>query len=162
MNGQSNNNINNINTMSFSPATIWRIGAAYGFTAVSCGALGAHSLQKRNFDPKSIKNWETASAYLLMHGVVLLGVSMHPRFSRAKATAPLIASGALLFSGSIYGLVLGSPSVRRVLGPITPIGGESQSSFWIGTVFGRCFDVLCTCKHLIHMWERKYCVGTKC
>jgi len=120
MNGSNNS----INTMAFSPATIWRIGAAYGFTAVSLGAFGAHGLQKRNIDPKSIKNWETASAYLLMHGIVLLGVSMHPRFSRTKATAPLIAGGALLFSGSIYGLVLGSPSVKRVLGPITPIGGK--------------------------------------
>lgn len=75
---------------------------------------------------QSIKNWETASHYLLVHSVVLLGVSLHPRFSRARYTAPLLAIGVLMFSGSIFGLVLGSNSVKKVLGPITPLGGRTS------------------------------------
>jgi uncharacterized membrane protein YgdD (TMEM256/DUF423 family) len=110
--------------MSLTPATIWRIGAGYGFAAVGLGAFGAHGLQGRaGIDTKSLKNWETASSYLLVHAVVLLGVSLHPVYARHRFTAPLIAAGTFLFSGSIYGLVLGSPSLRKVLGPVTPIGG---------------------------------------
>jgi uncharacterized membrane protein YgdD (TMEM256/DUF423 family) len=66
------------NTMatSLTPQAIWRIGSTFGFTAVTLGAFGAHGLQKRYPDlpARSIKNWETASSYLLIHGVVLLGL----------------------------------------------------------------------------------------
>lgn len=109
-----------------SPATTWRIGATYGFLAVGLGAFGAHGLQARNLPAKSIKNWETASQYLIVHGVVLLGVSLHPRLSRAKLTAPLIATGTAMFSGSIYCLVLSSNDrLRKFMGPVTPIGGKN-------------------------------------
>ncbi|ORY74143.1 RNA ligase-domain-containing protein [Protomyces lactucae-debilis] len=94
-------------TMTLAPSTIWRIGAGYGFAAVGLGAFGAHGLQQRaGIDAKSLKNWETASSYLLQ-------ASFH-------CAADCI--GAFMFSGSIYGLVLGSPSLRKVLGPVTPLG----------------------------------------
>lgn len=107
-----------------SPNAIWKIGSAYGLSAVALGAFGAHGLKSRNMPEQSIKNWETASHYLLVHSVVLLGISLHPRFARARYTAPFIALGTLMFSGSIYGLVLGSPSLRKILGPVTPLGGK--------------------------------------
>ncbi|BFZ58251.1 hypothetical protein PYCC9005_005313 [Savitreella phatthalungensis] len=109
-----------------SPASIWKVGAGYGFLAVGLGAFGAHGLQARDMPAKSIKNWETASQYLLVHSVVLLGVSLHPRYSRSRYTAPLLIAGVTAFSGSIYGLVLGSDRLRKILGPVTPIGGKSS------------------------------------
>ena len=114
--------------MALSPATIWQIGSIYGFSGVAFGAFGAHGLQARGVPEQSIKNWNTASQYLLMHSLALLGISLHPRYSRSKFTAPSMALGVFMFSGSIYGLVLGSPSMRKVLGPITPIGGELKTN----------------------------------
>jgi uncharacterized membrane protein YgdD (TMEM256/DUF423 family) len=50
-------------------------------------------------------------------------VSMHPRFAVHRFAGPAILAGSLVFSGSIFGLVLGPDALRPVLGPITPIGG---------------------------------------
>jgi hypothetical protein len=69
--------------------------------------------------------------------------SLHPRFNGLAArgtgfgryAAPLIASGATLFSGSIYGLILSSDGVKKVLGPVTPLGGKlihSYHAWWMG------------------------------
>lgn len=117
--------------MSLSSGTVWRIGATFGFSAVSLGAFGAHALRSRRPDlsPKAVKNWETASSYLLLHGVALLALAAHPRLVRSRAPA-LIIAGTVLFSGSIYGLVLVRPedaTGRKFLGPLTPIGGTSLS-----------------------------------
>lgn len=115
-------------SMALSPSSIWKLGSIYGLSAVALGAFGAHGLQSRGVSEQSIKNWNTASQYLLMHSVALLGISLHPRFSVSRYTAPLMALGVFMFSGSIYGLVLGSPSMRKVLGPITPIGGKDKTN----------------------------------
>ena len=120
-----------------SPATTWRIGATYGFLAVGLGAFGAHGLQSRNLPARSIENWKLASQYLIVHGVVLLGVSLHPRLSRAKLTAPLIASGTAMFSGSIYALVLSSDDrLKKIIGPVTPIGGLLMLAGWLTMIVG--------------------------
>lgn len=48
-----------------------------------------------------------------------------------KMGATLLTAGTILFSGSVYGLVL-SPSAgfKKVLGPITPIGGLLLIAGW--------------------------------
>ena len=42
--------------------------------------------------------------------------------------AGLFVAGILLFSGSIYALVLGGP---RWLGPVTPLGGTAFIAGWL-------------------------------
>lgn len=121
--------------MAMTNPMIWRIGASFGIAGISLGAFGAHALQKRISDPKQIKNWETASHYLLIHAVVLLGVSLHPRLGRKALTGTLITCGTVMFSGSIYGLVLGSPGLRKVLGPVTPLGGLLLIAGWTSMLF---------------------------
>lgn len=71
--------------------TIWRIGSTFGLTSVALGAFGAHGLQKRfpELPARSIKNWETASSYLLVHGAVLLGLRSESRVLIPKALLPL-------------------------------------------------------------------------
>ena len=94
-----------IAAMSLSPAATWRIGSLYGFTAVAFGAFGSHGLQRRfpDLPPRSLKNWEIATSYLLVHSVVLLVLASTQRSLRyERYAAPLIAAGAALFSGSIY------------------------------------------------------------
>ncbi len=51
----------------------------------------------------------------------------YPEVQQVGAT--LLTAGISLFSGSIYGLVL-LPRWKRILGPITPIGGVLLISGW--------------------------------
>lgn len=73
-------------------------------------------------------NWGTASSYLIYNGLALLAISLHPTMSSSAKKyryAPvMIASGAAIFSGTIFGLVLlREGGVRKILGPLTPVGG---------------------------------------
>ena len=76
------------------------------------------------------KNWETASYYMLFHGITLLAISGHPRLASKRVAAGAIALGTALFSGSIYSLVLlksRGKAGASILGPITPLGGSHPS-----------------------------------
>ncbi|TMW59538.1 hypothetical protein Poli38472_004607 [Pythium oligandrum] len=103
----------------------WKLGAVSGATAVALGAFGAHGLQTRVKDPKMLKNWETAAHYHLIHSVVLLAA---PLSKRPGLTGGLITTGTLLFSGSLYTMVLTN---ERKLGMITPIGGVAIIAGWL-------------------------------
>lgn len=70
-----------------------------------------------------MQSWQTASTYLIYSGLSLLAISLHPRHGRNKWAAGLIGGGAIIFSGSIFGLVLAREKTGKILGPITPIGG---------------------------------------
>lgn len=59
--------------------------------------------------------------------------------SLGKRTAPrLFSLGCLCFSGSIYGLVLlpKGHGLRKVLGPVTPLGGLLFIAAWLSMCFG--------------------------
>ena len=98
---------------------------------MGCGAFGSHGLRSRNppLSERSISNWSTASSYLIYNGLALLAISFHPSLvlsRRARIATGAITGGALVFSGSIMGLVLGKEGWRKVLGPMTPIGGMAM------------------------------------
>ncbi|OLL22563.1 UPF0382 membrane protein [Neolecta irregularis DAH-3] len=113
-------------------STAFKIGAAYGcvpcFIGVASGAFGAHGLQKRITDQNIIKTdcpykaFVTGSQYMLLHGITIVALSAHPRFGKSAATIGLFSIGTALFSGSIFALTT-LPQFKKVLGPITPIGG---------------------------------------
>ena len=48
-----------------------RIGALWGFLAVSAGAFGAHGLEGR-VDAQALAWWETAALYHLVHALALV------------------------------------------------------------------------------------------
>ena len=108
-----------------------------GFLGVLCGAFGAHGLQgylERTLDAplaaRRLGNWETASRYALFHALaLLLSAQLLPRPSQGESPRPggagalagwSFLSGALLFSGSLWLLVL---TGQRWLGMVTPFGG---------------------------------------
>lgn len=106
--------------------------AALGLTAVAAGAFGAHGLRAR-VAPEQVTSWQTAAHYQLVHAVALLALALHGAGGRPLGTAPwLLAVGMVLFSGSIYALVLGAP---RWLGPVTPVGGLCLMAGWAALVF---------------------------
>lgn len=107
----------------------WLAAAAlFGLTAVAAGAFGAHGLRAR-VPLEQVASWQTAAHYQLLHAVALLALALlGSSGGRALGPAPwLFAAGTLLFSGSIYLLVLGGP---RWLGPLTPLGGLCLMAGW--------------------------------
>jgi uncharacterized membrane protein YgdD (TMEM256/DUF423 family) len=108
----------------------WMTGALLGGTAVLLGAFGAHGLERSVDDPALLQTWRTAAHYQLVHAVVLLACACHPR---KPVLAPrLITAGVLVFSGSLYALVL---TGVRALGAITPIGGLLLIAGWLALAF---------------------------
>jgi uncharacterized membrane protein YgdD (TMEM256/DUF423 family) len=104
-----------------------------GSTGVVTGALGAHALRPRLEAAGGLHPWETAVTFQLVHACALLGLagwlrsSPGPVSRRAAWAARLWAAGTVLFSGSIYALILGGP---RWLGPATPLGGAALIAGW--------------------------------
>lgn len=112
--------------------TIWSAIAAGAMAlAVATGAFGAHALKAR-VPPELLQTWETAVRYHAWHALGLFAVDWigaQVGHSTAWRTAAwLMVIGIVLFSGSLYGLVL---TRARWLGPITPLGGTAWIVAWI-------------------------------
>ncbi|RBW55231.1 DUF423 domain-containing protein [Tenacibaculum sp. E3R01] len=111
--------------------TILFFGAIFGMLAVIFGAFGAHALKKILTDHQ-LKSFETGVKYQMYHAIVLLTIGFN-----FKIPNPLLGwsfiIGVLLFSFSIYGLVLSDAKGKklRFLGPITPLGGLFLVIGWI-------------------------------
>lgn len=105
-------------------------------SAVLLGAFGAHALEERLEQAVQADTWDTAVRYQLGHGLALLALaagSAQPGWPVSPGVERWLARGlvlgALLFSGSLYGLALGGP---RWLGPLTPLGGLAWLATWAG------------------------------
>ena len=97
-------------------------------TGVVLGAYGSHGLL---VDTAGLASWATAVQYQLIHALVLLvlGVWALVRPGRLLLLAGgLLIAGVVLFSGSIYALVLTHLSW---LGPVTPLGGLCLIAGWL-------------------------------
>ena len=101
-------------------------GAVLGFLGVLFGAFGAHYL-KGKMSPQQSQSFETGVRYQLFHAILLVVLSFNLSFSTGLEVAigRAFLWGTLLFSFSIYGLVLSEVYGRkwRFLGPATPLGG---------------------------------------
>lgn len=105
-------------------------GAFFALTAVMAGAFGAHGLRNLVTE-RSLDVFQTAVTYQMYHAIALVLVSLLPGFGLSRrllgmATGFYLA-GILLFSGSLYTLVL--TDVRWV-GPVTPMGGVCFMVGW--------------------------------
>ncbi|SOB77754.1 Uncharacterized membrane protein YgdD, TMEM256/DUF423 family [Marinobacter sp. LV10R510-11A] len=98
-------------------------GAFFALTAVMAGAFGAHGL--RNLvSERSLEVFQTAAAYQMYHAIALVLIALLSGFGLSRRLLSLSAgfflAGILLFSGSLYTLVL---TDMRWVGAITPLGG---------------------------------------
>lgn len=107
-------------------------GATLGFLAVALGAFGAHAL-KAHFSayPNLEATFETAVKYHFYHALAILFVA----WASTQWSGPLVTwagylllIGILIFSGSLYLLVLTN---TPWLGAITPIGGVAMLAGWL-------------------------------
>ncbi|MEJ2076623.1 MAG: DUF423 domain-containing protein [Acidobacteriota bacterium] len=106
------------------------LGAIFGLLGVAAGAFGAHVLRGR-LTPDDLQIFETAVRYQMYHALALLAVGLFSiRFASASATAAgwCFLAGIVIFSGSLYLLVL---SGARWWGAVTPIGGVGFLVGWL-------------------------------
>tara|TARA_B100000446_G_C10466605_1_gene310878 strand:- start:418 stop:813 length:396 start_codon:yes stop_codon:yes gene_type:complete len=98
-------------------------GALFGMLAIIFGAFGAHAL-KKILSEDQLKSFETGVKYQMYHAIVLVTLGFNYQFS-TTVMYWCFTLGTILFSFSIYGLVLSDAKGKklRFLGPITPIGG---------------------------------------
>ena len=101
-----------------------------GGLAVVLGAFGAHALKDR-LEPAMLAAFNTAVHYQMLHATVVLVIMLLARASDSPGfllgAAGSMLAGILLFSGSLYVLVLWG---WRWLGPITPLGGALLITGW--------------------------------
>lgn len=104
------------------------VGAISGFLAVAAGAFGAHLLQSR-LDANSLSIFQTAAHYHLVHSVAVVAAALAAGQGRKSAAvaALLFTVGIVLFSGSLYYLVLTRSNALVLL---TPIGGLLMLAGW--------------------------------
>jgi len=103
---------------------------------VGCGAFGAHGLRDI-ISTQDMQIWEKAVFYQLIHSLaaLMLLVTPHTICDEQKSTrcSALFLIGTLIFSGSLYTLVLTN---MRWLGAITPLGGTCFIVSWILVAMG--------------------------
>ena len=112
------------------------LAALSGAVGVALGAFGAHAL-KAHVSPEQISTFTTGVQYQMYHALALGLVGLAMTRPNASALVPaagwLFVIGTLLFSGSLYALVLAR---IRWLGAITPFGGVALIAGWLTLAMG--------------------------
>jgi uncharacterized membrane protein YgdD (TMEM256/DUF423 family) len=108
-------------------------GGIFGFLAILLGAFGAHLLKKK-LSLDQLQSFETGVKYQMYHAIVLLvlGFQLNTEDTINIYIIYSLIIGVLLFSFSIYGLVLSAATNKKLkfLGPITPLGGLFLAFGW--------------------------------
>lgn len=110
--------------------SLWlAVASILGTIGVTMGAFGAHALRGR-LTPDQLASFATAVQYHLLHSVALLALALWGLAAGRSIQVPaaLFSAGIVLFSGSIYGLLL---TDQRWLGPVTPLGGLCFIAGWL-------------------------------
>lgn len=127
--------------MTFHQQIFFVLGAIFGLSAVAAGAFGSHLLRSR-LSSDYLSVYEVAVRYQMYHALALILVAIAlSLFSSVWFIAGgwLFIGGTLLFSGSLYTLVL---SGIKSWGMVTPIGGTLLLFGWGLLVVGGLFSRL--------------------
>ena len=110
---------------------IWIVlGGLFGALGVFFGAFGAHMLSD-TFTEDLLSTYNTAIQYQMYNAFALLIIGLMTNIKERKYlkySGYAIVLGILLFSGSLYLLVLTN---IKILGLITPFGGFSFIIGWL-------------------------------
>ena len=112
-----------------------------GAIAVAFGAFGAHAL-KEMVDEKAIQTWQTAVQYHFYHlfAIAITGILLKQGINVwYKRAGNLFIAGIIIFSGSLYSMVLlkaAGVTSANWLGAITPIGGVCFIAGWLCLFLG--------------------------
>lgn len=97
--------------------------------ATVIGAVGAHALKSR-LSADRFEVLQTAVHYQFFHSLGLLGLGLlFERMSRPalRLAGWILFVGVVLFSGSLYAILAGAPTL---VGIVTPIGGLAMIAAW--------------------------------
>lgn len=125
------------------PCPMWLLRGFFVLMGISValGAFGAHALRESR-TPAQLDTWKTATLYLMVHALAGVVLSIYARHTNSFAKTngeqitgvhiPLLPLklffiGCIVFSGSLYALVLTQISL---LGAITPFGGLMFIAGW--------------------------------
>lgn len=106
------------------------------FASLSClvsvafGAFGAHAL-KSLLTPERLAVWNTGVLYQMTHSLglfIIVAISPYLLTHLQKWAARFMMAGIIIFSGSLYVLVLTN---TPAIGAITPIGGVCFLIAWL-------------------------------
>jgi uncharacterized membrane protein YgdD (TMEM256/DUF423 family) len=106
------------------------LGGVLGFLGVAFGAFGAHALQGR-LSTADLDTFEIGVRYQMYHAAALILTALVlDRWPGATGTWAgwAFVGGTLVFSGSLYLLVLVGP---RTWGAVTPLGGVGLLIGWL-------------------------------
>jgi uncharacterized membrane protein YgdD (TMEM256/DUF423 family) len=109
--------------------TFFALGSLLAGIAVAAGAFGAHALRAR-LSPGDLATFETGARYQMYHALALLAVAWAVQQwpgPLPRAAGWLFVAGIVVFSGSLYTLVL---TGQRWLGAVTPLGGVAFIVGW--------------------------------
>ncbi len=105
------------------------VGSFFAMTGIVMGAFGAHLLKER-LSSEKLSILEIGIRYQIYHALALFvvawAISRWP-YQSTISVGWLFIMGVLLFSGSLYLIVL---TGQRWLGAITPIGGLAMILGW--------------------------------
>lgn len=108
------------------------IGAILGLFGVILGAFGSHGLEG-SVSADQLDSFETGVRYHLLHAVVLVALGLSAYEYPGELTV-VFTAGLLLFSGSIYLLVLVDWSTleafKTIVAISTPVGGSLLILGW--------------------------------
>jgi uncharacterized membrane protein YgdD (TMEM256/DUF423 family) len=116
------------------------LGGLLSALSVVLGAFGAHGL-KDKVGVDQLQVFETGVRYQFYHAIALmLSALIMDKYSLTlRWPISLFIAGILLFSGSLYLLstreLLGIDHWKRVLGPITPLGGTCLIAGWLSLCY---------------------------
>jgi len=102
--------------------TFFGLGAFLALVGVALGAFGAHGL-RGTLSPADLATFDTGVRYQMYHALGLLaaaGAATRWTSPAISAAGWLFVVGVVLFSGSLYVLVL---TGQRGWGAVTPLGG---------------------------------------
>ncbi len=105
------------------------LGSVFAGLAVLFGAFGAHILRD-SLSPEDLATFEIGVRYQMYHALGLLATAWAVarwEASTAVAAGWFFVAGIIVFSGSLYFLVLTGP---RWLGAVTPFGGVALIVGW--------------------------------
>ena len=108
-----------------------RVGAIVAAVGVALGAFGAHGL-RASVTPERLAVFETGVRYHLVHALAIVAAAWAaqaaPQSAGPRWAGACFVAGVLIFSGSLYVLVLTGVTAW---GAVTPFGGLAFIAGWI-------------------------------
>lgn len=107
------------------------LAGVFGLTATALGAYGAHGLAGSGVSAAAVGAFNTGVQYQFYHALVLLFLALAIRYKAVSGlywAGMFFTLGIVMFSGSIYALVLWG---TKGIAWLTPLGGLCFMAGWL-------------------------------